>query len=79
MSMKNMATKSCNSHAPHSTYNSTRREPKLWPIRPIDNDTASEEGILENNNRYLNNNGSQAGSETRIIKTVDISVTTETP
>ena len=69
-----MVVKSSNSHVPRLTYNSARKvEAKLWPIRPIENDIASEEGILQNNNR--NNNEIQVGSEARIVKKVDITDT----
>jgi hypothetical protein len=41
--VKSMAAKSSNSHVPRLTYNSARKvEAKLWPIRPIENDIASE-------------------------------------
>jgi hypothetical protein len=83
MSVKNITTKNSNSYPLRSPYTSrsgtesVKKESKLWFIRPSENDTASVEGILENNNG--NNNGSQPRSEPRIVKKVDISVTSETP
>ncbi|KAN0085117.1 hypothetical protein V8E54_001584 [Elaphomyces granulatus] len=75
MSVKNIATTRSNSYPLRSPYNSrsgtdsVKKETKLWRIRPSENDTASEEGILEDEN------GSQTRSQTRIVKKVDISVT----
>jgi hypothetical protein len=75
--VKGITAKPSDSHAHCLIYNGVRKEAKPWPIRPIDNDTASEEGILQNNNSR-NNNDIQAGSEAGIIKKVDISVITDT-